>query len=76
MFTAAGRQTVMPQAVAVPAITTLGYLGVLSGPAVIGYVAHYTHLAFSFSLIMALMLIVGAVSLTLDLGRSRAGKNA
>ncbi|MGC0982913.1 hypothetical protein WKH15_00005 [Pantoea agglomerans] len=59
-----------------PAITTLGYLGVLSGPAVIGYVAHYTHLAFSFSLIMALMLIVGAVSLTLDLGRSRAGENA
>ncbi|WHQ73207.1 MFS transporter [Pantoea sp. Lij88] len=70
MFSAAGRQTVMPQAVAVPAITTLGYLGVLSGPAVIGYVAHYTHLSFSFSLIMALMLIVGAVSLTLDLGRS------
>jgi len=76
MCSAAGRQTVMPQAVAVPAITTLGYLGVLSGPAVIGYVAHYTHLAFSFSLIMALMLIVGAVSLTLDLGRSRAGENA
>ncbi|WP_411556500.1 MFS transporter (plasmid) [Pantoea agglomerans] len=76
MFSAAGRQTVMPQAVAVPAITTLGYLGVLSGPAVIGYVAHYTHLAFSFSLIMALMLIVGAVSLTLDLGRSHAGENA
>jgi predicted MFS family arabinose efflux permease len=76
MFSAAGRQTVMPQAVAVSAITTLGYLGVLSGPAVIGYVAHYTHLAFSFSLIMALMLVVGAVSLTLDLGRSRAGENA
>lgn len=70
MFSAAGSQTVMPQAVAVPAITTLGYLGVLSGPAVIGYVAHYTHLSFSFSLIMALMLIVGAVSLTLDLGRN------
>ncbi|WP_208442955.1 MFS transporter [Pantoea agglomerans] len=76
MFSAAGRQTVMPQSVAVPAITTLGYMGVLSGPAVIGYVAHYTHLAFSFSLIMALMLVVGAVSLTLDLGRRRAGENA
>lgn len=75
MFSAAGRQTVMPQAVAVPAITTLGYLGVLSGPAVIGYVAHYTHLAFSFSLVMTLMLVVGAVSLTLDLGRSRTGEN-
>jgi len=74
MFSAAGSQTVMPQAVAVPAITTLGYLGVLSGPAVIGYVAHYTHLSFSFSLIMALMLIVGAVSLTLDLGRNNTTK--
>lgn len=75
MFSAAGRQTVMPQAVAIPAITTLGYLGVLSGPAVIGYVAHYTHLSFSFSLIMALMLIVGAVSLTLNLGHNTAKEN-
>lgn len=75
MFSAAGRQTVMPQAVAIPAITTLGYLGVLSGPAVIGYVAHYTHLGFSFSLIMALMLVVGAVSLTLNLGHNTAKKN-
>ncbi|PXW15957.1 MFS transporter [Pantoea sp. JKS000250] len=75
MFSAAGRQTVMPQAVAIPAITTLGYLGVLSGPAVIGYVAHYTHLGFSFSLIMALMLVVGAVSLTLNLGHNTAKEN-
>lgn len=75
MFSAAGRQTVMPQAVAIPAITTLGYLGVLSGPAVIGYVAHYTHLGFSFSLIMALMLVVGAVSLTLNLGHITANEN-
>lgn len=75
MFSAAGRQTAMPQAVAIPAITTLGYLGVLSGPAVIGYVAHYTHLGFSFSLIMALMLVVGAVSLTLNLGHNTAKEN-
>jgi predicted MFS family arabinose efflux permease len=40
MFSAVGRQNRMPQSVAVPAITTLGYLGVLAGPAVIGYVAH------------------------------------
>jgi len=75
MFSAAGRQTAMPQAVAIPAITTLGYLGVLSGPAVIGYVAHYTHLGFSFSLIMVLMLVVGAVSLTLNLGHNTAKEN-
>ena len=68
MFSAVGRQTVMPQAAAVPAITTLGYLGVLSGPAFIGYVAHFSSLSFAFSLIMVLMLMVGALSLTLNLG--------
>ncbi len=67
MFSAVGRQTAMPQAAAVPAMTTMGYLGVLSGPAFIGYVAHYTSLSLAFSLIMALMLMVGAVSFTLNL---------
>ncbi|WP_333601960.1 MFS transporter [Atlantibacter hermannii] len=67
MFSAVGRQTVMPQAAAVPAMTTMGYLGVLSGPAIIGYVAHYSSLSFAFSLIMALMIMVGAVSFTLNL---------
>jgi len=45
----------------------MGYLGVLSGPAIIGYVAHYSSLSFAFSLIMALMIMVGAVSFTLNL---------
>ncbi len=67
MFSAVGRQTVMPQAAAVPAMTTMGYLGVLSGPAIIGYVAHCSSLSFAFSLIMALMIMVGAVSFTLNL---------
>lgn len=77
MFSAVGQQTVMPQAVAVPAMTTLGYLGVLSGPAVIGYVAHFSSLTFAFSLIMALMLVVAALSLTLNLGeKTTARENA
>ena len=36
LFTSVGRQTVMPESVAVPAITTLGYAGILAGPAAIG----------------------------------------
>ena len=36
LFTAVGRQKVMPEHVAVPAITTLGYAGILAGPAAIG----------------------------------------
>ena len=39
LFTAVGRQKVMPEHVAVPAITTLGYAGILAGPAAIGFVA-------------------------------------
>lgn len=69
MFSVVGQQTVMPQAVAVPAMTTLGYLGVLSGPAVIGYVAHFSSLSVSFSLIMLLMLCVGALAFKLNLNQ-------
>lgn len=77
MFSAVGQQSVMPQAVAVPAMTTMGYLGVLSGPALIGFVAHLSSLAISFSLIMALMLFVGAIAFTLNLGQTHsARKNA
>lgn len=74
MFSAVGQQRVMPQAVAVPAMTTMGYLGVLSGPAMIGYVAHFSSLAIAFSLIMALMLFVGAISFTLNLGQNRSAR--
>lgn len=69
MFSAVGRQTHMPQSVAVPAITTLGYLGVLAGPAVIGYVAHATSLTQAFMIIMALMLVVAGLSLTVTAGQ-------
>ena len=69
MFSAVGRQTHMPQSVAVPAITTLGYLGVLAGPAVIGYVAHATSLTRAFMIIMALMLVVAGLSLTVTSGQ-------
>ncbi|WP_215844737.1 MFS transporter [Candidatus Pantoea bituminis] len=74
MFSAVGQQSVMPQSVAVPAITTMGYLGVLSGPAIIGYVAHFSSLALAFSLIMALMLFVGAISFSLNLRQNNSAK--
>lgn len=74
MFSAVGQQRVMPQAVAVPAMTTMGYLGVLSGPAMIGYVAHFSSLAIAFSLIMALMLFVGAISFTLNLSQNHPAR--
>lgn len=72
MFSAVGQQSVMPQSVAVPAITTMGYMGVLSGPAIIGFVAHFSSLALAFSVITALMLFVSAISFTLNLSRKNS----
>ena len=59
--TAVGKQTLMPEAIAVPAITTIGYAGILAGPALIGFVAHGSSLSFAFGLI-ALSLVAVAVS--------------
>jgi predicted MFS family arabinose efflux permease len=56
LFTSVGRQTAMAENVAVPAITTLGYAGILLGPAVIGFVAQATDLPVAF-LVVALMLL-------------------
>lgn len=64
MFTLAGKQTQVPESVAIPAITTLGYAGILSGPAAIGFVAQGWSLTAAF-LLVALSLgcvgIVGAI---------------
>jgi predicted MFS family arabinose efflux permease len=61
LFTAVGRQRVMAENVAVPAITTLGYAGILVGPAAIGFVAHTSSLSTAF-LILALLLLGVAAS--------------
>ncbi|MFJ3521070.1 MFS transporter [Pseudomonas sp. NPDC090203] len=60
-YSAVGRQKTMPENVAVPAITTLGYIGILMGPAGIGFVAHLSSLGAAF-LIIALMLLGVALS--------------
>ena len=61
LYTAVGKQTVMPENIAVPAITTLGYAGILAGPAAIGFVAHASSLSIAFLLISA-MLVAVAIS--------------
>lgn len=61
MFSLAGQQKVMPESLAIPAITTLGYAGVLAGPALIGFFAHATSLVIAF-LGLAVALLGVAVS--------------
>ncbi len=55
MFSLVGRHSEMPESTAVPAITTLGYLGMLMGPAAIGFVADLTSLSIAFLLIAVLL---------------------
>ncbi|HEY3888376.1 MAG TPA: MFS transporter [Caulobacteraceae bacterium] len=61
LFSGVGRQTDMPQSVGVPAITSLGYAGILVGPAAIGFVARLAGLPTAF-LILVVMLIGVAAS--------------
>lgn len=58
MFSAAGRQRAMPTHLAVAAITTMGYAGVLLGPALLGFAAKAVSLPFALGLLAALLLAV------------------
>ncbi|CDG81097.1 MFS transporter [Janthinobacterium agaricidamnosum] len=62
LFTAAGSQHTMPASMAVAAITTIGYAGILAGPALIGFIAHATNLKFSFAALGCALLLVAASS--------------
>lgn len=60
LYTRVGRQSLMPEHVAVAAITTLGYAGILAGPAMIGFVAYATSLPAAFLILLVLQLGVAA----------------
>ncbi|WP_411851112.1 MFS transporter [Stenotrophomonas sp. LGBM10] len=62
LFSMAGNQKVMPESLAIPAITTLGYAGVLAGPALIGFVAHASSLVVAFCAVAAALLLIGLAS--------------
>lgn len=58
LFRRAGSQTVMPPGLAIAAITTLGYAGILLGPAIIGFVADHVGLTLAFWMIPVMLLSV------------------
>lgn len=60
LFSAAGRQRDMPASLAISAITTIGYAGILAGPALIGFVAHASSLRLAFCGLACGMLLVAA----------------
>ena len=58
IFSAAGRQTVMPPGLAIASVTTTGYAGILLGPALVGFAADQTSLPTAFWVLLVLMAAV------------------
>jgi predicted MFS family arabinose efflux permease len=58
LFSAVGRQRRMPQASAIPAMVSLGYAGILLGPASIGFLAHWLNLSWALASLVVLLLFV------------------
>lgn len=69
LFRQAGAQTVMPSGLAIAAVTTVGYAGVLAGPAGVGFAAQAIGLPgafWSLTLMVALVPICAAVATRRD----------
>lgn len=61
LFTAAGRQKAMPSSLAIASVTTVGYGGILLGPASIGFVAQHYSLSTALVMLAGLLLIVALI---------------
>ncbi len=58
LISSLSQQTHMPAHLAITAATTIGFAGVLAGPAMMGAVAHYSSLNVAFAVLAALLLVV------------------
>lgn len=58
LISSLSQQTHMPAHLAITAATTIGFAGVLAGPAMMGAVAHYSSLSVAFAVLAALLLVV------------------
>mgnify|MGYP001267568452 CR=1 FL=1 len=62
LFSAAGSGDERSAASSIAAVATLGYAGVLTGPALLGFVAEASTVGFSFTLVAALALVIALTS--------------
>ncbi|KRE95012.1 MFS transporter [Frateuria sp. Soil773] len=60
MFGAAGRLPGVAPAISIATVTALGYAGLLSGPALIGFLAHASSLPAALAAVAGLLLLVAA----------------
>jgi len=69
LFTEAGRDRTMPSTLAIAAVTTLGYAGILAGPAAIGFLASAVGLPIALGAVGVALLISGGIGISLAIGR-------
>ena len=62
VFTLLGRQKEMPINSAVTAVTSMGYLGVMFGPALLGFIAHVICIVTVFCILAGLFIMQAIVS--------------
>ncbi len=62
VFSAAGNTPGVSPGIALASVATLGYMGFLAGPPLIGLVAHATSLRVSFMLVAALALLISLMA--------------
>lgn len=60
LFTAAGNQKSMPMGLAIAAVVSMGYAGLLAGPALIGFIAELSSLSISLLLVALGLLLLAA----------------
>lgn len=60
LISSLSKQTHMPTHLAITAATTIGFAGVLAGPAMMGAVAHYSSLSAAFAVLAGALLVVAA----------------
>ena len=61
LFSAMGEQNIIPMTQAVATSTMLGYMGILMGPALIGFIAHGTSLTVAFIVLTALLVVSAGI---------------
>ncbi len=62
LFTMTGRTKRMPANLAVASVLTVGYVGIIAGPAAIGLIAHATSLQTAFLLLCGAMVVIAVAA--------------
>jgi hypothetical protein len=58
LISSLNQQKHMPTHLAITAATTIGFAGVLAGPAMMGAIAHYSSLSSAFAVVAAALLMI------------------